>query len=129
LKPFEGVTIIIAEDEELLREILRDEFEYYGAKVIDCANGKIAMQQHQLHNADIIISDVRMPQGDGLELLEKLKVMGKLPIFYFSTAYTDISEEEARQRGARGLFSKPYELKLLMDALKADIENKRNQAA
>ena len=61
-----------------------------------------------------MISDIRMPQGDGLFLLEQLK--GKIEKglkFIFMTGYSDLSRKEALNLGAQEIFHKPFDLTAL----------------
>ncbi len=130
MKPFANLTILIAEYEVLLRGILKDEFQYFGASVLEAPNGRVAFELFKKSNVDVVISDVRMPGGDGLELIEKIRTAGKkMPIFFFSTAFADISEESAAKMGAAGLFSKPYDLKTLIDAVKTAVDSVKKSAA
>ncbi len=128
MKPFANLTVLIAEDEVLLRGILKDEFQYFGANVLEAPNGRVAFELFSKSQVDVVISDVRMPGGDGIELIEKIRAKGKMPIFFFSTAFADISDESAAKMGAAGLFAKPYDLKTLMDAVANVIAARRKSS-
>ena len=66
----------------------------------------------------VILSDVRMPDGDGIELLEKVKEKNMfLPVMMFITGFADITLEEAYEKGADAVFSKPFDRKALFEAV------------
>ena len=61
-------------------------------------------------NYDIVISDVRMPDGNGIELLESIVGLeGHKPKVFLVTGYADISREQAIEKGAGEMFYKPVE--------------------
>lgn len=113
MKDFEGKTVLIVDDEQEIRELLKDEFEYYGAVVLEAANGKIAAEILEKQPSDFVVTDIRMPGGDGIELLRTIKARTQsIPVLVMS-AFSDISKNEANQLGADAFFSKPFNLEKL----------------
>jgi two-component system response regulator (stage 0 sporulation protein F) len=113
MKDFEGKTVLIVDDEQEIRELLKDEFEYYGAVVLEAANGKIAADLWEKHPSDFVVTDIRMPGGDGIELLRMIKARTRdVPVLMMS-AFSDISRNEATELGADAFFSKPFNLEKL----------------
>ena len=107
--------ILIVEDEEDFREILKEEFEFQGAKVIEASNGEEALTHLQNHTVDLMISDVRMPKVGGFELLTQVKDKDPTqPMVLLITAFSDVSVEEAFHEGAEAIFSKPFEIQELI---------------
>ena len=65
---------------------------------------------------DIVISDIRMPGGGGISLLERISsLQGNKPIVFLITGYADISKEEAISKRAVDIFSKPIRLQEIYD--------------
>ena len=62
---FEGKTILVVDDEPDLREITSFELEYNGASVITAAGGYEALDIIKKNKINLVISDVRMPDGSG----------------------------------------------------------------
>jgi CheY-like chemotaxis protein len=127
MKDFEGKTVLIVDDEQEIRELLKEEFEYYGAIVLEAGNGKIAAQILEDHSSDFVVTDIRMPGGDGIELLRKIKARNRdLPVLVMS-AFSDISRNEAVELGADAFFSKPFNLEKLrttaLSLLKPSLRN------
>lgn len=113
-----GKTILLVDDEEELRALLAFEVEWQGGKALHAAGGREAYELALREPVDALISDVRMPKGDGIELLDRLRKRDATrPAVLLLTGFSDLSEVEARQRGAIGVFSKPYDMSLLMQAL------------
>jgi CheY-like chemotaxis protein/DNA-binding XRE family transcriptional regulator len=70
---------------------------------------------------DAVVTDVRMANGNGLELLEALqKHYPRVPVV-FITGYDDVSPEDARRRGAVGLIPKPFDTQRLVSLLNAPV--------
>lgn len=108
--PFTGLTILIVDDEEALRDILAEDFRSLGANVIEAKNGATALVQIKSHKCDAIITDLRMPGGDGLSLLRKIQYL-KLPIepkFFLCSGTDQISQDDIRSLNISEVFEKPY---------------------
>lgn len=121
MKVLEGKTILVVDDEPGYREVLEDECASYGAKVFTADSGSAAINVLKTQNIDAVITDVRMPNGDGIELLESAKHISghfaKMPIFVLISGYADITHEDAYNKGADGIFSKPCDLDSLIQSL------------
>ncbi len=116
----QNLILVVEDDLELNRFIssfLKEQF-----KVISCYNGKEGIKLAQNHLPDIIISDIMMPEVDGLELCKLVRedeLISHIPIILL-TAKTDIeSQISGYNYGADDYISKPFELSIL----KARINN------
>ena len=67
--------ILLLDDENSLRLAIRDELMDNGHKVYDYADPTLAFKNHTLEEFDCIISDIRMPKIDGIEILESMNAM------------------------------------------------------
>lgn len=105
-------TILIVEDDEVLRESLIMEFEFQGARVLSADSGDAGFEIVKSgEKIDAILSDVRMPNGNGAELLKKVKALNvEFPVMMFMTGYTDLSLPEAYDLGAEAILPKPFDL-------------------
>lgn len=119
--------IVLAEDDQALRELIAGALELDGHRVIQVATGSALMSMVQAivthGNAagalDLLISDVRMPGLSGLDALELLRdAKLHVPIILI-TAFSDLwTRAEAARYGAR-LLDKPLELRLLRRVVRA----------
>ncbi len=116
---FVGKNILVVDDEVYLREILIDEFSSYGANVVGAENGNVAFKLCTQQNFDVIISDLKMPGGDGLTLMRELKestVRPKPRRFLYSGFY-DIPEETKKNLDIDATFGKPIELEKMVEII------------
>lgn len=114
-----GKTILIVDDEPDLRQCLVFEFKRAGCTVLQAESGRQAFELFSNHNTiDAILSDVRMPDGDGIELLEKLRALHPaIPVVLLITGFADINEAQAKSKGANGLLEKPIDRKLMVHTM------------
>ncbi len=117
-KSHEDITILFVDDEEDFRNTLASAFGRKGYKVLTASNGKEAFNIIQNQKIDVVVSDIKMPGGDGLELLARTKEdhLGT-PIILLVTGFSEITSEEAHDKGAEALFSKPLDIDALQDAI------------
>lgn len=109
--------ILVVDDEPILREIFKDELEIEGAHVVESSGATEAVLQVSKQKFDTVISDVRMPDGDGIQLLEQCKKIDvHLPVFLI-TGFSDLSVDEAYAKGVDGIFPKPFEINELIDQI------------
>ncbi|PNB53515.1 hypothetical protein C1X77_26145, partial [Pseudomonas sp. GW531-E2] len=75
---------------------------------------------------DLVLSDVKMPNGDGIELLEKIKSKNvRTPAVIFVSGFADIRLEDAYDKGIEAFFTKPFNRKALIEAVNSSIQTSR----
>ena len=108
-------TLLIVDDEPDLREILTAIFELKGYAVLTASNGKDALMIVKEHKVDLVISDIQMPGGNGVEFLDSVRDNHyEVPIVLFMTGFAEISLASAYDKGAEAVFEKPFDQKLLV---------------
>ncbi len=85
------LTILLAEDEDELRHETAAFLELYCGRVIQAVNGSEALALIEAHSPDLVISDIRMPVMDGLELATCMKTRSIDTPLIFCTAFTETS--------------------------------------
>jgi YesN/AraC family two-component response regulator len=105
--------ILIIDDEEQIRIMLRKTLEKAGYGVVDAPNGKIAKRLFQAEPADLIITDIVMPEKDGLEtIMEFRKDFPGVKIIAISGGGLYGHEENylniAKKLGVLRIFPKPF---------------------
>jgi DNA-binding NtrC family response regulator len=102
-------TILIAEDESLLRTILTGLFESEGYRVVAAANGREALERFGAETVDLVVTDIRMPEVEGLELLDRLKEIDPEALVIIMTAFSSVeSAVAALRKGAYDYVVKPF---------------------
>ncbi|MBX2994609.1 MAG: response regulator [Bdellovibrionaceae bacterium] len=114
----QGKAILVVDDEPDLREILCDEFQLEGAEVNNAPNGQEALKKVEANPPDIVVSDLRMPGGDGVTLAKELKNRNAVsPLVVLMTGFADLTAEEAYEIGAEGFMTKPFHLESVRENL------------
>ena len=108
-------TILIAEDEDVLRESIAELLTDEGYRVLQAPNGKVARETVLAEPVDLVISDIRMPEMDGMELLKHLKQLAPETPVIMLTAYGTVQNAVATMRaGACDYVLKPVEFNGLL---------------
>lgn len=108
-------TILVVDDEEDLRNAIIFDLKRKGFHVFSAESGSKALGLIKANNIDLVISDVRMADGDGMFLLGQIQALGKKVPLIFITGFTDYSERECLERGALRVIAKPFDRKLLLE--------------
>ncbi|MFD3445410.1 response regulator transcription factor [Microbacteriaceae bacterium 4G12] len=101
-------TILIADDEPEIVELLRLFIEKENHLVIECADGEEAWRCLQQNKVDLAIIDIMMPQLDGFQLLKKIREEHKLPIIILSARNQDTDKILGLGLGADDFIAKPF---------------------
>lgn len=102
--------ILVVDDEPTLRGAIRFELEMEGAIVSEAGGGREALDLVKNGAFHLVLSDVRMAEGDGVELLENIKKLDPMtPVVMLITGFADLSAEQAYQKGCAGFVSKPFD--------------------
>ena len=108
------IKILIAEDNELNRENLRELLSENGYEVKAVSDGKEAMDVFPCDNYDLVVTDLKMPHVDGLELLKFIKEMRPENVVIMITGYATVnSAVEAMKIGAFDYITKPLKKDLV----------------
>ena len=102
--------ILVVDDNQDIRFIVREILKRKDYEIVEAANGLRALEALESNgHFDLILSDVRMAQMDGLQLLDQLKERGyKIPVVIL-TVYSSSDEPKiAIEKGAAGYLLKPF---------------------
>ena len=109
MSPPDPVTILVIDDEESVRRILEFNLREDGYDVLTAANGLEGLDLFQRRPVQLVLSDVRMPQLDGMELLPRLKAaQPDLPVIMLTAHGTIDAAVEAMKLGAFDYLTKPF---------------------
>ncbi|HEX7546468.1 MAG TPA: response regulator, partial [Gemmatimonadaceae bacterium] len=116
----ERPSVLLADDEVGLREMLRLVLEHEGYDVIEAANGEEAIAKFSARRDDVaaVLLDVQMPVLGGLEAYGRIREMSPHTPVILGTGYVGDAELAAiRNAGADEMLLKPYEMRDLLDRL------------
>ena len=104
-------TILVAEDERDIRELIVITLQLGGFNVVDVPNGEEAVKKAEEINPDLILMDVRMPKMTGYEACKALKINDKtrdIPVVFLSAKGQEAEVNTGLELGAEEYFLKPF---------------------
>ncbi len=119
-------SVLVVDDQEQVRQLIRETLEQAGYEVEEARDGKEGLDRYRVRPRDLVIMDILMPDQDGLETIITLRQefpdiriiamtggsdMGVIPNFL----------DVAKMLGARRTLQKPFELKVLLNAVAAEL--------
>ena len=121
-------TILIIEDEEDILSLLSGLLESENYHVITAGNGRSGIEKFQDHNPDLIITDVRMPIMDGIEVLREVKTKESDTEVIILTGHgSEADRKICMELGAFAYLHKPVDIELLSKTLKEANEKVHQQ--
>jgi len=114
--------ILVIDDDEQMRILLRQVMEWCGYTVDDACDGRKGMQRQRTHPADLVITDIVMPEQEGLETISKLKKEFPdtriVAISGGGRIGPDAYLPAALELGADLVFSKPFDVKAFVASIR-----------
>ncbi|MCK4606296.1 MAG: response regulator [candidate division Zixibacteria bacterium] len=102
-------SVLIVDDEQFIRQILARIVQREGYVIGEASGGKDALEKLEQTKFDFVISDIRMPNMDGMELLTKVKTRFPETMVILITAYAgEYKAEDALTAGADHYITKPF---------------------
>ena len=112
--------ILIVEDEPALGEMLQNGLSQNGYSVHLAESAEKALKLFNQRAFDLVISDIRLPEMDGLQLLDHIKSRSASPPVILMTGFGSVqSAVEAMKKGAHNYFLKPFSLEILEEGIEA----------
>ncbi|MBR3491653.1 MAG: sigma-54-dependent Fis family transcriptional regulator [Bacteroidales bacterium] len=116
--------ILIIDDEAPIRRVLRDILENENYQVDDASTGMEALQHIKEQDFDAIFCDIKMPEMDGIEVLEAIRKESDVPVIMLSGHGTIETAVEAIKKGAFDFIPKPPDLNRLLITLRNALDKK-----
>ncbi|MGB8657290.1 MAG: sigma-54 dependent transcriptional regulator [Candidatus Zixiibacteriota bacterium] len=119
-------SILVIEDKDSMREMLSKTLEAEGYEVETARDGEGGLEKAREKKYDLVLSDLKLPQIDGIEVLSSLKQMDADVSVILMTAYGTIEKAvEAIKEGAFDFLTKPFDTDHLTVMIKRALENRR----
>ena len=119
--------ILVVDDQEDLRGVLRDLLTGSGYTVIEAADGEAGVAKAKSDRPDLILMDIQMPVIDGYEATRRIKVdpdLNPIPIVAVSSFAMKGDEEKARAAGCDHYVTKPYSPMQLLRLIRSFLGDK-----
>lgn len=109
--------ILVVDDDEIFLDAVTKNLVAEGFQVVTAINGKQALEFFNEQNPDLIISDIRMPEMDGVELIKAIRTKSRVPMILM-TGFAEIMETKAAyDLGANEFIPKPFKFEELSAAI------------
>ncbi len=119
--------ILIVEDEEAMRNGLKDNLEFEGYETETAEDGKIGLSKINNNQYDLIIMDVMMPNLSGFEVCKKIRAAGnKTPVILLTARGEEIDKILGLELGADDYITKPFSVRELIARIKAVLRRTEN---
>jgi two-component system cell cycle response regulator DivK len=116
--------ILVVEDQEDNRQILRDLLGNAGFQLIEAEDGEKAITLAGQHKPDLILMDIQLPLLDGYEATRRIKAdpaLRTIPIIVITSYALSGDEEKAKAAGCDAYVAKPYSPRQLMATIRAHL--------
>lgn len=111
--------ILIVDDEPQIVRMLRASLQSSGYEVLTASNGIDALRQFESERPDLIITDLAMPEMNGLELTTSIRRIAQTPIIVLSVRDSDAMKVRALDEGADDYLTKPFSMPELLARVRA----------
>ncbi len=112
-------TILVVDDDALLRRSLAFHLEQAGYQVHTAANAEDALQLVQQRSVDLALLDIGLPGKDGLDALHELKARYEMPVIFLTARRRELDEVVGLESGADDYITKPFDVDVLLAHVKA----------
>ena len=120
------VRIMIIEDDEEMRSLLKDFFEEEGFETDSVSNGADALRKLSKDHFDLVITDIRMPGLTGLDILPRMRrLKPETPIIVMTAYGSDDVRRRSLERGATAYLEKPIPLSKLRTLIREEVSRKQ----
>lgn len=111
--------ILVVDDEPQITRVLKTTLSAHGYSIRAARDGVQALQEMKTWTPDLIITDLRMPNMEGLELCRKVRAQSRIPIIVLSVKGEETIKVEALDAGADDYVTKPFSINELLARVRA----------
>lgn len=115
----DNIKILIVEDEDRMRRLIRDYLKKEGYTVIEAEDGKLALEKFFNDDIDLVILDIMLPEYDGWTVMREIRKKSNVPIIILTARSEESDELFGFELGADEYVTKPFSPKVLVARVKA----------
>lgn len=124
----QNLTVLVVDDEPQILRVLRRGLEAKGYQVMTSPDALTALDMMKAARIDLLITDLRMPDMDGIELCTRVRKTSQLPIIVLSVKGDEATKVQALDAGADDYITKPFGMDELLARLRALSRRARGDA-
>lgn len=121
-------TVLVVEDELPIRRFLRPALESEGLRLLEAGTLGQGLAQAASHAPDVILVDLGLPDGDGLELIRRVREWSSLPILVLSARDRERDKVQALDLGADDYLTKPFGMSELLARVRVALRRRARLA-
>lgn len=121
-------TILIADDDPHIREVLGIALRRAGYEILSAAQGAVALKMAQRDAPDLMVLDIGLPEMDGLEVCRRLRAGSDLPVLFLTARDDEVDRILGLELGADDYVTKPFSPRELVARVKAILKRTQRHA-
>ncbi len=118
-----GPLVLVVQDEDPVRRFLRAALENHGYRLVEATSVLEAEQLAPLHRPDVLLLDLGLPDGDGIDLTRRLRGWTRTPIIVLSARGREEDKVDALDAGADDYLTKPFSVNELLARLRVALRH------
>jgi two-component system KDP operon response regulator KdpE len=125
----DGALVLVVEDEKELRRFIRAALNAHGYRLLEASSVGEAKMLATSHNPELVLLDLGLPDGDGLELLAMIREWSKMPVIVLSARGREDDKVLALDAGADDYLTKPFGTNELLARMRVALRHRSSEAA
>jgi two-component system KDP operon response regulator KdpE len=124
-----GALVLVVEDEPQMRRFLQTSLEVHGYRYVEAQTAREALAHTAGHNPDVVLLDLGLPDGDGLDVTRRLREWSQVPVIVISARGRENDKIAALDAGADDYLTKPFGVGELLARIRVALRHARHAAA
>ncbi|MCC7543029.1 MAG: response regulator [Deltaproteobacteria bacterium] len=124
-----GAVILVVEDEPQMRKFVRASLTSHGYRVLEADRAVDAVRMLTSHNPEMVLLDLGLPDGDGIELTKQLREWSRVPIIVLSARGREDDKVAALDAGADDYLTKPFGVNELLARMRVALRHAQSRGA
>jgi two-component system, OmpR family, response regulator len=121
-------TILVVDDDSHIRQVVRFALEHGGFRVFEAPDAVKALTQFAAQPVDLVVLDILMPEGDGLDVCRSIRAKSNVPIIFLSSKDSELDRILGLEMGADDYLTKPFSPRELLARVKAVLRRQVEKA-
>ncbi len=118
-----SATILVVEDEPQMRKFIRASLSSHGYRVLEAERAADAVMMMTSHNPEMVLLDLGLPDGDGIDLTKQLREWSRVPIIVLSARGREDDKVAALDAGADDYLTKPFGVNELLARIRVALRH------
>lgn len=110
-------SILVVDDNEDVRDLISYDLLRRGYNVLFATNGNDAFNVLNNEKIDLLLSDIQMPECDGITLMKKIQESEHNPVCLLMTGFNSLPPDQIKKMGVNGVFDKPIDRTVLFNVI------------